>query len=212
MEASFWHEKWAKKEIGFHEPKVNPFLVKHLESLNLEEGARVFLPLCGKTKDIAWLLSQGYRVVGAELSELAIGELFEEMGIAPNIERHDAISHYRAEGLDIFVGDIFALTALTLGQVDAIYDRAALVALPSQMRGPYTQHLRAITHKAPQLLICFEYQQDLLAGPPFAIAEDEVRAHYASDYMLKIMQARPLEGGLKGKVAAVEKVYQLTPW
>jgi thiopurine S-methyltransferase len=210
MDASFWHEKWAKKEIGFHESKVNPFLVKHLASLDLDEGARLFLPLCGKTKDIAWLLSQGYRVAGAELSELAVSELFEEMDIVPIIERHDTVSHYRTQNLDIFVGDIFAVTALSLGKVDAIYDRAALVALPTHMRGSYTQHLRAITHNAPQLLICFEYQQDLLAGPPFAISEDEVRGHYAAYYGLKILQAKPLGGGLKGKVAAVEKVYQLT--
>lgn len=209
MEASFWHEKWEKKEIGFHETEVNPILVDNLAQLELEEGARLFLPLCGKTKDIAWLLSQGFRVAGAELSEVAINELFDEMGITPQIERHANFSHFSAERLDIYVGDIFALSTLVLGAVDAIYDRAALVALPSAMRARYAQHLRKISHDAKQLLVCFEYEQAQLAGPPFAVSEDEVRAHYAVHYQLRVLQAKALAGGLKGKVEAVEKVYLL---
>ena len=210
MEASFWHEKWEKKEIGFHEPKVNPILVVNLHQLELEEGARLFLPLCGKTKDIPWLLSQGFRVVGAELSEVATKELFEEMGQAPKIEEHTNFSHYSAERVDIYVGDIFALSSLVLGTVDAIYDRAAMVALPSAMRVRYAQHLRKLTHNAQQILVCFEYDQAQLAGPPFAVSEDEVRAHYAAYYGLRILQAKALAGGLKGKVEAVEKVYLLS--
>ena len=210
MEASFWHEKWEKKEIGFHEPKVNPILVANLAQLDLDEGARLFLPLCGKTKDIAWLLSQGFSVVGAELSELAIKELFDEMGQTPTIEQHASFSHYSAERIDIYVGDIFELSSLVLGAVDAIYDRAAMVALPSAMRVRYAQHLRKITHDAQQLLVCFEYDQAQLAGPPFAVSEDEVRAHYAAHYGLRILQAKALTGGLKGKVEAVEKVYRLS--
>lgn len=209
MEASFWHEKWDKKEIGFHEPKVNPILVGNLDRLELDEGARLFLPLCGKTKDIAWLLSQGFRVVGAELSEVATRELFEEMGVTPKIERHENFSHFRAERLDIYVGDIFALSAIVLGAVDAIYDRAAMVALPSPMRVRYARHLRKITKNAQQLLVCFEYEQAQLAGPPFAVSEEEVRTHYAAYYELRVLQAKALVGGLKGKVEAVEKVYLL---
>lgn len=209
MEASFWHEKWEKKQIGFHEPKVNPILVANLAQLELEEGARLFLPLCGKTKDIAWLLSQGFQVVGAELSEVAIVELFAEMGVTPRIERHPSFSHFYTERLDIYVGDIFALSALVLGTVDAIYDRAALVALPSAARARYAQHLRKITNNAQQLLVSFEYEQAQMAGPPFAVSEDEVRTHYAAHYELQVLQAKSVVGGLKGKVEAVEKVYLL---
>jgi len=37
MEVEFWHEKWQKNEIGFHENKPNPILVKNIEALNLEK-------------------------------------------------------------------------------------------------------------------------------------------------------------------------------
>lgn len=209
MEASFWHDKWNKKEIGFHEAKVNPILVENLQKLELEDGACLFLPLCGKTKDIAWLLSEGFRVVGAELSEVATRELFDEMGLTPQVERLPNFSHFKADKLDIYVGDIFALSHLVVGAIDAIFDRAALVALPVETRARYTQQLRKITHNAPQILVCFEYEQALLAGPPFALSEDEVRAHYEAYYELRVLQAKALAGGLKGKVEAVEKVYLL---
>jgi hypothetical protein len=50
----------------------SPLLVPHFKALSLPEGGRVFLPLCGKTLDIHWLLTGGYRVSGAELRKIAI--------------------------------------------------------------------------------------------------------------------------------------------
>ena len=76
MAVNFWHQKWERGDISFHESEANPLLIEHFKKLNLENGSRVFLPLCGRTHDFAWLLSNGYRVAGAELSELAINELF----------------------------------------------------------------------------------------------------------------------------------------
>ena len=130
MDSDFWHKKWEDNQIGFHRSSVNPLLVRFLSVLGLVPGARVFLPLCGKTRDIAWLRDQGFRVAGAELSRLAIEQLFDELGETPEITEHGALTRFSGEGIDIFVGDIFELSAPVLGPVDAIYDRAALVALP----------------------------------------------------------------------------------
>lgn len=163
MQASFWHQKWENNQIGFHENEVNPLLIRHFSALNLAENSRVFLPLCGKTLDISWLLSMGYRVVGAELSELAVTQLFESLGVAPEIRSEGKLKRYHTEGLDILVGDIFDVTPPILGVVDAVYDRAALVALPPETRQRYTQHLIRISQTAPQLLLCFEYDQSRLS-------------------------------------------------
>src|SRR3954462_4784994 len=122
MEANFWHERWEKNEIGFHEPKPNPLLVKYWDRLELKKGARVFVPLCGKTLDIGWLLSKGFRVAGAELSQIAIDQLFAQLKLKPTIRKVGASLHYAAPKIDIFVGDIFQLTPQKLGRVDAIYD------------------------------------------------------------------------------------------
>lgn len=134
MDADFWHDKWDNNQIGFHQADGNPLLVKHFPALALQTGARVFVPLCGKTRDIAWLLAQGCRVVGAELSERAVQQLFAEMDVVPDVTEVGRLTRYTAEGIDVFVGDIFDLDKAVLGPIDAVFDRAALVALPQDMR------------------------------------------------------------------------------
>ncbi len=210
MEADFWHQRWEAGHIAFHEREVNPLLVAHFAQLGLHNGSRVFLPLCGKTHDIAWLLSQGSRVVGAELSQLAIDALFVDLDLVPDVVQLDGFLHYRAPQLDIFVGDIFKLTHAILAQVDAVYDRAALVALPLEMRTRYAAHLRAITHTAPQLLIALEYDQSVIDGPPFSVDVAEVLAQYAEFYQITVLAESEVVGGLKGKVDCIERVSLLT--
>ena len=209
MEASFWHNKWQRGEIAFHQNNANPLLVEHFEALNLAKGSRVFLPLCGKTLDIAWLLADGYQVVGAELSEIAIDELFQSLGLQPEIAQRGALTHYSAKDIDIYVGDIFELSAQTLGAVDAIYDRAAIVALPADIRKKYTSHLMSITQAATQLVIAYEYDQSLVDGPPFSVSEEELKQHYGASYSLKALETREVEGGMKGKAASTETIWLL---
>jgi thiopurine S-methyltransferase len=209
MDASFWHQKWRENNIAFHKSEVNPQLVKYFKELSLVEGNRVFLPLCGKTLDIPWFLSNGYQVAGAELSKIAIEQLFVELGVEPTISRVGEVDRYSARDIDIFVGDIFDLSSKMLGLVDAIYDRAALVALPDAMRNRYTAHLTEITDKAPQLLICYEYDQRLMEGPPFSISNEEVSQHYSDSYDLTLMASTNVPDGLKGKCAAKENVWLL---
>jgi thiopurine S-methyltransferase len=210
MDANFWRQRWELNEIAFHEPEANPALVQHWSALGLQPGSRVFVPLCGKTLDIHWLLAQGFRVAGAELTEIAVQQLFAELGVAdPQIADAGKMRRYSAEGIDIFVGDIFDLTREELGPVDAAYDRAALVALPEEVRTRYTAHLMELTARAPQLMICYVYDQSTMAGPPFAIADAEVERHYAATYALTRLASAEVPGGLKGRCAAIENVWLL---
>ncbi len=211
METEFWHQRWAKNEIGFHQDSANPLLTNHITALSLSSGDRIFIPLCGKTRDIAWLLSQGYHLIGAELSTTAIEQLFSELGVEPDIRPLGSSVHYHTDKLDIYVGDIFELSAQQLGPINAIYDRAALVALPQAMRVRYSEHLLAITATAPQLLISYEYDQQCLPGPPFAITGEEVAMHYEKAYHLALLTTVDIPGGLKGKCPSTESVWLLTP-
>lgn len=210
MEHDFWHQRWQTNQIGFHLPEANPLLVKHFSSLGLPSGARIFLPLCGKTEDIPWLLLQGYQVAGIELSKIAIEDLFKRLQLKPVITKLGDLHHYSAPNISIYVGDIFKLTADQLGKVDAVYDRAALVALPEDMRKQYTAHLNAITNTAPQLLICFEYDQTVHAGPPFSVAANEVKQHYGRIYALTLLESIEMANGLKGKYPAIEQVWLMS--
>jgi thiopurine S-methyltransferase len=217
MQHAFWHHRWESNQIGFHLPEANPLLVKYFPTLNLKPtskqsaSARIFLPLCGKTLDIAWLLAQGYQVVGSELSPIAIDDLFSSLNLTPTITQKDKLTHYFAPNIDILVGDIFDITPTLLGTVDMVYDRAALVALPDEMRQRYTSHLMTITQMAPQLIICFEYDQRLHAGPPFSVNADAVKQYYQLQYDISSLDSIAMAEGLKGQYPATEVVWWLKP-
>jgi thiopurine S-methyltransferase len=209
MDNTYWHKKWENNDIAFHEREANPLLVKYLKQLFLTKGSRVFVPLCGKTLDIHWLLLNDYHVAGIELSRIAVEQLFAELGVKPKKTKAGEIERYSARHIDIFVGDIFDLSKKLLGAVDAVYDRAALVALAQNMRQRYAAHLIEITDKAPQLLICFEYDQNLMDGPPFSVTAGEVNKLYKENYNLTLMTSIRVPGGLKGIYSATENAWLL---
>jgi thiopurine S-methyltransferase len=211
VDAPFWHDRWQRNQIGFHEPKPNPLLVAHFDSLSLPTGSRIFVPLCGKTLDIHWLLSRGYGIAGAELSAIAVQQLFADLGVTPHTTAIGKLTRYSASGIDIFAGDIFDLSRDQLPKVDAIYDRAALIALPEPLRSRYARHLVGLTERATQLLVCVNYEQQRLAGPPFSISGAEVTRLYQSAYDIEALGSTPVAGGLKGGCPATEEVWLLTP-
>lgn len=211
MEADFWHARWDAMEIGFHEGEANDLLVRHLPSLDLAEGARIFVPLCGKAHDMAWLAAQGFEVVGVELSAKAVGQFFEEMDVAPEIAGHGSLTRFSAGSITIYAGDLFALDGATLSGVNAVYDRASLVAMPASMRDNYAHQVRALTPAAKRLLITFAYDQPQMEGPPFSINTAEVERLFAGEYDLTCLEERDVEGGLKGRIPATEAAWRMIP-
>ena len=209
MDANFWHNRWQANQTGWHEHVINPLLITHFPSLQVPPGGRVFVPFCGKSLDLGWLLSQDYAVAGAELSELAVTQLFAELRMEPTISEVGKHKHFHGEKIDIFVGDLFDLSREVLGPVDAVYDRAALVALPDSMRVQYTTHLKSLTALAPQLLIGYEYDQTIVPGPPFSVTSDELYRHYSDSYTLTPLARINVPNGLKGKCPATEHVWRL---
>lgn len=209
MDANFWHNRWQTNQTGWHESSVNPLLIAHFPSLNVPSGSRVFVPFCGKSLDLGWLLSQGYAVAGAELSELAVTQLFADLGMEPTRSEVEKYIHFHGEKIDIYVGDLFDLSREVLGPVDAVYDRAALVALPEAMRVQYTAHLKTITALASQLVIGYEYDQTVVSGPPFSVTSDELHRHYSHEYTLTPLARIDVPGGLKGRCPATEHVWRL---
>lgn len=213
MHPDFWHARWANNEIGFHLDEVQPLLLEHFGRLGLVAGQRVLVPLCGKTRDIGWLLGQGVEVLGVELSRLAVVQLFADLGLVPVIEPVPDVAGagecFRAPGLTVFVGDFFALRREQLGPVDAVYDRAALVALPPEMRSRYAEHLAALSERAPQLLITLAYDPALHAGPPFSLGAAEVGGLYDAAYRIDCLQSLSMPDGLKGRLPATEHVWLL---
>ncbi|MEM6711985.1 MAG: thiopurine S-methyltransferase [Pseudomonadota bacterium] len=209
MEASFWHERWDAGRTAFHQSNGNPHLAKHIGALNLKRGATVFVPLSGKTRDIAWLLAHGFSVVAVELSQLAIDQLFEDLEVEPDIKNIGDLVLHTAPRLRVFVGNVFALTPDDLGPVEAVYDRAALVALPPDMRLRYAKLIHSLTKGAPQLLVCFEYDQSQMNGPPFAVDQAELCRVHGERYAVHLLARIPVDGGFRAVGSADETIYML---
>lgn len=209
MNQKFWMQKWKRNEIAFHKNEAHPLLTRFFGSLALKPGSRVFIPLCGKTRDISWLLSQGLRVAGAELSKIAIEQLFAELQLSPTVTDFGSIQRHSAKDIDIYVGNFFDLPKDLLGRVDAVYDRAALVALPEQMRQRYAVHLTQITQAASQLVVSYDYDQSLAVGPPFCVSGAEIRNLYGGAYGLTHLARVDAPGGIRGLCPAAETVYLL---
>jgi thiopurine S-methyltransferase len=210
MQPEFWHNKWKSNELGFHQDEFNPFLVKFFDQLQLNKGDVVFVPLCGKTRDIAWLLQQGYQVIGIELVETAVKDLFADLAITPEIRQYGELVQYEAENLTIYAGDFFQLTQSDLESIKAIYDRAAIVALPESMRQTYCSHLLSICNNAPQLLISFDYDQSKMDGPPFSVPNTLIKHYYQNCYQITLLESTTVEGGLKGNDDVHEQVWLLS--
>lgn len=175
MRPTFWHSRWATGQIGFHQAQVNPYLQQFWPTLEIKAGERVLVPLCGKSSDMTWLCRQGLHVVGVELSETAAQAYFSERDIEPQIERRGAFTVYTEGRCEIWCGDFFELTVAEVGVCSALYDRAALIALPSDMRVRYVDQLaRLLAPGCRGLLVSLDYPQSEIDGPPFAVALQEV--------------------------------------
>lgn len=209
MNEQFWHDRWETNQIAFHNHDTNPLLARHLQTFLSRPNPRVLVPLCGKSRDMVWLAQQGCRVTGVELSELAVEQFFREWSMEPNIKTAGSLKRYEADGLVIFQGSIFDLTPELLAPIDFVYDRAALVALPEDLRERYANLLIDLTARAPQLLICYEYDQTCSEGPPFSVSEEEIRHLYGGVFHSKLLGRYEVENGLKGKCTAFEAVWHL---
>ena len=185
MDADFWHERWQQSNIGFHQAETEPLLQKHWPALDVAEGATVFVPLCGKSLDMVWLAGQGHRVIGAELSQIAIDDFFADLEIEPETRREAGFTVKTAGPYELWCGDIFELAASVTRGVAGIYDRAALIALPPDMRRAYAEKLTELAHGAAKsLLITLEYDQSVLSGPPFSVWGDEVERLFQANWRI----------------------------
>jgi thiopurine S-methyltransferase len=202
MDPSFWHARWQEGRIGFHQDRPTPLMLKYWPTLDLAPGAKVFVPLCGKSLDMAWLASQGLRVLGVELSARAVEAFFAEHGLTPTADETAYGTRYAAGDIEIICGDAFALDADALRECDAVFDRAAIIALPPPLRERYVHELYArLPAGCRGLLVTLEYPQHEKDGPPFSVPEDEVRDLYARDWTVRVLDRRDILADQPGFVA-----------
>ncbi|MEB6592152.1 MULTISPECIES: thiopurine S-methyltransferase [Pseudomonas] len=215
MDPAFWQQRWADNQIGFHQAQVNPYLQRHWPQLQLALGSRVLVPLCGKSLDLAWLAGQGYRVLGVELSRRAVEDFFREHGLEAEVRQQGAFEVWRGGDVELWCGDFFALRAEDIGDCAGLYDRAALIALPVQMRAAYMQALSALLPASCRgLVVTLDYDQSLLPGPPFSVGDEEVRRGFAGWQVDELEAVQVIGESPKfvqaGAASLLERVYRVS--
>lgn len=186
MEHDFWHKKWSDGKIGFHQTEINPYLQAFWKYLGLQGEEKVFVPLCGKSMDMLWLREQEHEVVGVELSDSACEAFFSENEISPLLKEMDGFTSRYVDGIELLCGDFFQLKTEHLAGVEAVYDRASLIALPEPMRQEYVNCLLDVLPKGvSMLLVTLEFESE--AGPPFSVKGDEVEKLYGEFFKISCL-------------------------
>lgn len=206
----FWHGKWAANQIGFHLEDVNPLLIKYWQHTNPRFEDKVFVPLCGKSEDLVWLATKHEDIQGVELSNIAVRAFFAEHFYTPMVMpingQHEL---FQFDELSIYVGDYFTAP---VKPVDIVYDRASLVALPEEMRADYVAKIKSLLNQGGRiLLVSLDYVQEEMAGPPFSVPEQEIRALYSEYKVTKLYRDEAEEDhpkiAKKGLSRFAEEVY-----
>ncbi|HVZ04808.1 thiopurine S-methyltransferase [Hyphomicrobium sp.] len=215
MDKAFWTERWQRRDIGFHQPHIHEQLEKFWPTLGLPFASTVFVPLSGKSRDMVWLATQGHRVIGVELSEVAVGEFFKDGGQVPDVSTEGPFDVFAAGPFSLYRGDFFEVTANTIKDAVAVYDRAALIALPPDLRVRYARKLTEIApENAVIFLIAIEYPDGEISGPPFSVSRSEVERLYGDAFTIEVLEARDglgASGNLKrrGVTKLTETAYLL---
>ncbi|MGY6629416.1 MAG: thiopurine S-methyltransferase [Wenzhouxiangella sp.] len=215
MNPEFWHERWQQQQIGFHEGQANQLLCRYWPQLVETGQGQVFVPLCGKSVDMLWLRQRGHSVLGVELSELAAQAFFEDHDLPFEQDSLGSFLRFHHDGIEIWCGDVFDLTPDHLAGVGYVYDRASLIALPANLRARYAQHLIHCLPSASQgLLISLAYPDGAMQGPPFSVADEEVRRLLSPGFELERLYHQALTDDnplrQRGLVEGSESVFRLT--
>ncbi len=203
MDHTHWEQRWAENRIGFHRTDTHPFLVKHHRVL--ADAPRVYVPLCGKSLDLAWLRQRGHIVFGTEIVALAIAQLFQELGETPTLEPRPPFRAHCVPGLCALEGDALSLEPAHLGgPVDAVYDRASLIAVDTGARaGLVDSMFRVLRPGGRILLVTLVYDQTKADGPPWSVNDESVRALFESRSRVSLLDQQQDQGSPSLRAAGI---------
>jgi thiopurine S-methyltransferase len=213
MDPDFWQQRWREGRIGFHQPQVTPLLEQYWDAIGIPDGARVLVPLAGKSLDLLWLAGRGHRVLGVELSPIAVRQFFAEHDLEPRTHASASGLHHVAGDIEIILGDVFALEPALVAGCTGLYDRAALIALPPTLRERYA---RDVYGRLPAgcrgLLVTLEYPQHEKQGPPFSVPGKEVHARFGADWALDLFERRDILDSQPGFAAEGVSALHTSAW
>ncbi len=201
MDNQFWIDRWQNKQTGWHRDDVHPLLLQLTDEF-FGSPQFVFVPLCGKSLDMVWLADKGHHIIGIEISALAISEFFQEQELRAQKTRLGDFMLWQAGTYQILEGDFFQLTpdffSNNFKSCHCWYDRAAVIALPENLRNRYVRLMKQLLPDGRGLLISLSYDSASRQGPPFSLDEDAIRTLWSGARKISPICTVPSEMG-KGK-------------
>lgn len=213
---ALWLQFWRDRRDDFHQKTVNHLLTQFWPDLKLATGSRVFVPLCGKSLDMIWLAEQGHRVIGVELSPVAVKAFFQENNLRPTRRKVGRFTRWQHGNIRILCGDYFSLTSADLGEIDTVYDRAALTALPEDIRLLYVAKLQQLLPDTATVFLLTTEESDANDAELSLSVDEEIKLLYSQGFNIDLAHAESLfEQELMSKdqapIRADYKLYRLQP-
>lgn len=205
MDRCYWEKVWRDDDLGFHQLQVNRYLQRFWVRLNLAPQARVLVPLCGKSLDMDWLLSEGHEVIGVDLSDKARQDYLASHPGPVRYSEEPNLSLAWQGRLLFVTGDFFYLKQDMLRSVDAVYDRAALVALPRAVRQNYALFMAQSLKPGARMLLITREAPEHRASPPFNLSADEVEDLYAANFRIEALHREVRTDGVVEGVFLLER-------
>ncbi len=218
MEISYWKSRWRKNNTGWHMTEVYPMLPELWPKLALRDNATVLVPLCGKSRDMQWLAAQGFHIIGVEASSKALEQFMQSSDRQFSRTHSHGYTVFTSTDINLWQGNFLNLPQRAIGPVNAIYDKASIVALPPEMRKEYSRKLLNLCNDTTEIFLqSFEYEQKEMNGPPFSVDENEIRSHFDQRFNITLMNERSIFENVKKfqqrglSSYFIEKIYHLSP-
>ena len=183
-----WHTRWAAGRTTFHMEDPHPVLLRRHVAMGWAPGARLLLPLCGKSRDLRYLAEAGYDVTGVDGVESARESFAAEQ--AGRVAGSSVV--FVDTTVRFVVDDFLAVTAEQLGgHVAGAFDRGGLVAVAPEDRAAYAAVLSAVVSPGGGvLLVAVEHPpfSGGKLGPPFSLPESEVHALFDASFQVELLE------------------------
>ncbi len=178
--------------------------------------APVLVPLCGMSEDMAHLAGAGAQVWGVDVAEQPLRTFLHHRGLQPEEVRHEGCVVLNADPFRLVVGDMLDQRLPLPGGFRAIWDRAALIALPPPLQQAYAERLLDVLQPGGRvLLVSLEYDAAETSGPPFPVPRQRILELFHRAESVQPLHRQPLshhgaDEPLPELESAWEAVYLIT--
>lgn len=194
----FWDKRWVDGNSQWQENDGCELLWQNIDSIMQKffptkkaEDLKVFIPLCGKAKDIYLFYKMGFTVVGIEFAPLPIKEFFDENEIAEVSTAKKPFTKSPDGRLILGEGDLFSFQAegkLPFPKYDIVWDRGSFVAINENDRERYAAFMKSLAGEGGiQIINIVEYDRAEYGGPPLASNQEELQNYYGADATIELL-------------------------